>query len=63
MAREIQVPGFYYSRKGEPVTKTPSQWRQLFSTHTRRVESGETFFVNKQTHRIEYEAYAIINVR
>jgi hypothetical protein len=60
MAREIPVEGFHYSPKGEAVVKTPSQWRALFSTHTRRVENGETFFINQQTKRIEYEAYAII---
>lgn len=60
MPREKQVEGFHYTRKGEAVSRTPAQWRQLFSTHTRRVESGETFFINKQTHRIEYEAYAVI---
>lgn len=60
MAREIPVNGFHYSPKGEHLAQTPSQWRLLFSTHTRRVEGGETFFINPKTKKIEYEAYAII---
>jgi hypothetical protein len=58
--REKPIPGFHYSRKGEQVALTPSRWRSLFSTHTRRVENGETFFINRETKRIEYEAYAVI---
>lgn len=60
MPRDKQVQGFHYTRKGEAVSRTPAQWRQLFSTHTRRVENGETFFTSKTTKRLEYEAYAVI---
>lgn len=62
MSRGKKVPGFHYTRKGEDVSRTPAQWRQLFSTHTRRVEGGETFFIDPKTKRIEYEAYAVIPV-
>lgn len=57
-----QVAGFRYSRKGEAVSRTPREWQQLLSTHTRRVDRslGETFFTNRQTGRLEYEAYGII---
>lgn len=61
MAREQpKVPGFHYTRKGEDVSRTPREWQQLFSTHTRRVENGETFFTSRTTRRLEYEAYAVI---
>lgn len=65
MAHDCQVAGFHYSRKGEAVSRTPREWQQLLSTHTRREkkELGETFFINRQTGRIEYEAYAIIPPR
>lgn len=62
MRSEKQIPEFHYSPKGEQLLRTPAQWRQLFSTHTRRVENGETFFTNQKTKLIEYEAYAIIPV-
>jgi hypothetical protein len=59
--REQPIEGFFYAPKGAgKVVRTPSQWRALFSTHTRRVENGETFFTNKATKKLEYEAYAII---
>jgi hypothetical protein len=59
--REKPVEGFHYAPKGGgKLVRTPNQWRQLFSTHTRRVENGETFFINRETKRIEYEAYAVI---
>lgn len=63
MPREKQIPGFHYTRAGEAVSFTPSQWRALLSTHTRRVENGETFFQNKAKRRLEYEAYGIIAVK
>jgi hypothetical protein len=60
MARASVIPGFHYTRAGVGVRFTPTEWRALLLTHTRRVENGETFFINKPTKRIEYEAYAII---
>jgi hypothetical protein len=58
--RKQIIEGFHYSREGSKVRRTPTEWRALLLTHTRRVENGETFFINKQTKRIEYEAYAVI---
>lgn len=60
MPREKVIPGFHYTRGGVGVRFTTTKWRALLLTHTRRVENGETFFTNKQTKLIEYEAYAII---
>lgn len=60
MAKGAVIEGFHYTRAGTGVRFTPTEWRALLLTHTRRVENGETFFINKQTRRIEYEAYAII---
>ena len=61
VARKVLVKGFHYTQNGEHLARTPAQWRQLFSTHTRRVEHGETYFINQKTKLIEYEAYAIIS--
>jgi hypothetical protein len=62
VAREKPVPGFDYKR-GVGVVMTPTEWRAILLTHTRRVDRGETFFINPKTKKTEYEAYSIIAVK
>lgn len=58
MSREKPVDGFDYVT-GKPVSMLPQHWRGKYppSTHTRRVENGETFF-SRKAGKIEAEAYA-----
>ncbi len=61
MAKDV-IPGFKYTREGTPVAMTQKQWRELNHTHDRRVVArGETWFINRDTKRLEFEAYG--NVR
>jgi hypothetical protein len=53
-----KIPGFKYTREGVHVSMTQTQWRELNHTHQRRVVvSGETWFINRETNRLEFEAY------
>lgn len=60
MANDV-IPGFKYTSAGTPVTMTQKQWRELNHTHDRRVVvRGETWFLNRETRRLEFEAYGNI---